>query len=122
MGTMPAHRGSSASKHGCWLTSRNQSLLLISLTNNRDALAAADACRRQSVPAAATRQFVEQSQDQTRPGRAQRMAQRDRAAVDIRSFTIKSQFLFNCEVLCREGFIHFDQIDVGKFQPCLVER
>src|SRR2546421_4118105 len=105
-----------------WLTTGNLSPSLISLTNNRDALSAADAGCGQSVPASATRQFVEQSQDQTGSSRAQRMSQRNRAAVDIRPFTIKSQFLLNREVLRRKGFIHFDQIDIGKFQPGLVER
>ena len=63
---------------------------------------------------------MEQCQDQTCSGGAQRMSQRNRAAVDVSPFAIKSEFLLNREVLRREGFIHFDQIDVRKFQPGLV--
>jgi hypothetical protein len=109
-------------KHGKLAHHSYVSPSLISLTNNRDALSAADARRGQTIPAAATGQFVEQSQDQTRSSRAQRMSQRNRAAVRISPFAIKSEFLLDREVLRREGFIHFDQIDVGKFQPRLVER
>jgi hypothetical protein len=65
---------------------------------------------------------MQQSQDETSPGCAEGMTQSNRTAIDVRSFTIETQFLFNCEVLRGERFIDFNQVNVRKFQACFLKR
>lgn len=48
--------------------------------------------------------------NQTRSGGAQRMPQRNHAAVDVGPFAIKPEFLLDSEVLRGEGLVNFDQI------------
>ena len=47
-------------------------------------------------------------------GRAQGMAQRDGAAVDIDKIAVEAQLFLAGEILRREGFIDFNAFDVGK--------
>ena len=60
-------------------------LSLNALDDHRDALTAADARRRQAVTTIASMQLVQQRQHQPRARRAQRMTERDRAAVHVRT-------------------------------------
>jgi len=60
-------------------------LSLNPLDDHRDALAAADARRCETVTTIASMQFVQQRQNQPRASRAQRMTERDRAAVHVRT-------------------------------------
>src|SRR5947208_12915282 len=53
------------------------------LDDHRDALSAADACRGEAVLFLAAAQLVEQRDHEARSRRGQRMAEGDRAAVDV---------------------------------------
>ena len=66
-------------------------LLAEILEDARRALTAADAHRDQTVAPAAPAQLIEQRDRQLRAGRAQRMAQRDRAAVDVQLLDVELQ-------------------------------
>src|SRR5271166_2139743 len=50
------------------------------------------------------------------------MPERNRAAIHVHLVAIESQLLLNGEVLRREGFVHFDQIDVLQLQPGFLQR
>ena len=50
------------------------------------------------------------------------MAKRDRAAVHVGLVAHQAQFLFDGQVLAREGLVDFDQVDVWKPEPRFVER
>ncbi len=50
------------------------------------------------------------------------MSQRDGAAVHVDLVAIEAEFLFHCEILTGEGFIHLDQIDVLEFQSGFLQR
>ena len=45
---------------------------------------------------------------------AERMAERDRAAVDVDLVAIEAELLFDREILPGKRFVHLDQIDVGR--------
>ena len=95
------------------------SLVLIAMTlqrfhNRRDALAAADARRREAVLLAAPPQLVRQRQQQPRAAHAERMAERDRAAVDVDLVAIEAELLLDREVLPGERFVDLDQIEVRR--------
>ena len=55
-----------------------------------------------------------QRQQQARARHAERMAERDRAAVDVDLLAIQAELLLDGEVLRRERFVDFDQVDVGE--------
>src|SRR3977135_4189912 len=49
------------------------------------------------------------------------MTESNRSTIDVRSFAIETKFLFHREVLRREGFVNFDQVDIRKFQAGFLE-
>src|SRR5258708_12294879 len=49
------------------------------------------------------------------------MPQRNRTAVHIHLLAIEAQFFFNRQILRRERFIHFNQIDVVQRKPRLLQ-
>ena len=63
------------------------------LDDHRDALAAADAGRGDAVALAAAPQLEHQRQQQPRAGGAERMAERDRAAVDVGPVAVEAELL-----------------------------
>src|SRR6266446_6918740 len=75
------------------------------LDHYRDALAAADARGGQTVGALPAAQLQRQRQQQAGARRAQRMSQRDGAAIDVRARAIEAQLLLHGQVLSREGFV-----------------
>ena len=81
-----------------------------------DALAAADAGAGNSIAAAATTKFEQQREDEARSGGAERMAERDGAAVDVGFVAVKAKKLFDGEILRSESFVHFDQVDLIELQ------
>src|SRR5271170_5648303 len=49
------------------------------------------------------------------------MSQRDRATVDVGLFAVEAQLFFHGDVLSAEGFVHFDEIDIGKIHPSALQ-
>src|SRR5690348_13539783 len=90
--------------------------------NHRDALSAADASGRKAVTGIAAPQFEKQRQNQPRSRRAKRMAEGNRAAIDVDLVAIEAQRLLDGEILRRKRFIHFDQIELLKFQASKLKR
>src|SRR6185437_128359 len=82
----------------------------------RDALPAADARRRQPILLFSPPQLVKQGDDKPRSGRAQRMAQSNGPAIHVHLVTVQDQFLLHPQVLRRERFIHFHQVNVIELQ------
>ena len=80
----------------------------------REAETTADAERRESESCLSLLHFVDQRRRDPHAGAANRMAQRDRAAVDIQAFRIEVQFTITRDHLGGESFVQFDQIDFGK--------
>ena len=67
-------------------------------------------------------QLVQQRDQQTRAGRTQRMAERDRSAIHVDLLAIEAELFLDRQVLRGEGFVHFDQVDVVELQPGLFQR
>src|SRR5690606_15622678 len=82
-------RSTAAAPRAC--TERGAARASGAFEDGGDALAAADAHRRQAVAAAGAVQFVHQLDGDDRAGRAHRMAQRDAAAVGIGLLRIEPQ-------------------------------
>src|SRR6185437_3098449 len=82
----------------------------------RDALPPADARRRQPILLFSPPQLVKQGDDKPRSGRAQRMAQSNGPAIHVHLVTVQDQFLLHPQVLRRERFIHFHQVNVIELQ------
>src|SRR5262245_9837102 len=72
--------------------------LVDALDDRRDALAAADAQRREPALPAALAQLVSEGQREAGARRAERMPERDRAAVHIRSLAVEAEILLDGEV------------------------
>ena len=90
--------------------------------DHRDALTAADAGGRHAVLLAAPPQLEQQRQQQARAAGAERMAERDRAAVDVDLVAIEAQLLLAREILRRERLVDLDQVEIGERQPGALER
>src|ERR1041384_781979 len=95
---------------------------LQTFADNRDALSATDTCSRQSVTSVATPQLEKQSKHESRARRCERMAKSDCAAVNVRLVSIETEFLFHREILRRECFVYFHQIQIRQLQPGLFQR
>src|SRR5215467_8501452 len=81
------------------MESRNsQQLVLHGFNDNRDALSAADARRRQSEAQAVAPQFVQNCDDSARPARAQRMAQGNRSAIHVSLVALQTEHFFHCKI------------------------
>lgn len=85
---------------------------LNALDDHRNALPTADARSRQTIAFATAVQLVQHRQNETRTSRAQRVPERDRATVDVRSAAIESQLLLDSQVLTGKSLIYFDHVDV----------
>src|SRR5205085_2168903 len=94
---------------------------LNSLEDDRDALPAADAGRGQAVATAAAAQLHERRQDEARARSAERVAERYRAAVDVRLRAVEAEFLLDGEVLAGEGLVDFDEVYVREFEARLLQ-
>src|SRR3569832_2229954 len=58
--------------------------------------------------------FVKQRRGNANTSAADRMAQRDRATVDVQTITRETELAIASDHLRRESFVQLDQIDVGK--------
>src|SRR5579862_9066095 len=82
------------------------------LHDGRDAHAAAHAQRRQAVAQLAALEFVDQRAEDHRAGGAERMAHRDRAAVDVDDLVGQVHFLHEFHRHHGEGLVDFEQVDL----------
>src|SRR5581483_9181965 len=82
------------------------------LEERRLTLADADAERRDAVPAAAPAQLVQQGDDETRPAHAERVPDRDRAAVDVHLRLVEAELANDGERLRRERLVELDEVDL----------
>src|SRR5919204_52230 len=92
------------------------------LDDRRDPLPAADAERGEAVALLTLAQLVHQRQREARAGCAERMAQRDRAAIHVRALAIEPEVLLHREVLRREGLVDLDEVHVGHLETRPLER
>ena len=79
-------------------------------------LADADAQRRQPVAAAAASKFVKERDDEPGAAHAERMTDRDRAAVHVHSLCIEPE-LADTTRLRGEGLVQLDQVDLADATP-----
>src|SRR2546421_5308776 len=91
------------------------------LEDDCDALTAADAGRGEAVATASALEFVERRQHEPRARRAERVAEGDCAAVDVRLRAVEAEFTFDGEVLAGEGLVDFDEINLFELQTCLLK-
>ncbi len=93
-------------------------LVRLALHDRRNSLTAADARRGQAVPAspAAAVRAVSVSNRRV-PVMPERMAERDRAAVDVGLLAIEAQLLLDGQILAGERLVDLDQVDVGQREP-----
>src|ERR1019366_4497023 len=82
------------------------------LDSERNAHAAADAKRGKALFRAAALHFVQKRDKDAGARRADRMADRDRAAIDIHDRRIPTHVLVYGQGLCREGFVRLDEIEI----------
>ena len=82
------------------------------LHDRRDPLADADAHRREAVAAAGPAQLVDQHRDQAAAAHPERMAERDRAAVDVDLGRVEPELVDADERLGRERLVELDEVEV----------
>ena len=82
------------------------------LENACGAHAAADAHRHEPVARAPPLHFIQEARRQLRAGAAQRMAERDRAAVDVEPIFVHRQLAKARQHLRGERFVQLDEVDV----------
>src|ERR1044071_2887950 len=96
--------------------------VLDALEDDGDALAAADAGGGEAVAAAAALQLVQRRQDEARARSAERVAQGDCAAVDVRLRAVEPQLLLDGEVLAGESLVDLHEVYVRELQVRLLQR
>src|SRR5207253_9044075 len=87
------------------------------LEDGGNPLPAADAERRQPVALLPAPELAEKREDEPRPGGAHRMAERDRAAVDVGLLPVEPEFPLDGWVLGRKRLVALDQIHVPHPEP-----
>src|SRR6516225_9112782 len=113
-----------ASSAGCQAASRAfmwACRRLRPLENRCDALTAADAHRRERVPAAGPPELIQRLDGEDGTGSPDWMAEGDAAAVGIRLLRRQPEFADNSERLRGEGLIYLEHIDFPDFKPGTVE-
>src|SRR5262249_32170274 len=94
----------------------------LALYAHRDAHAAADAERREALLGVALLHFVEQRHQHPSAGSADRMADRDRAAVDVDLRGVPAEVLVDRAGLRGERLVGLDQIEIADVPAGLLER
>src|SRR5208282_212975 len=97
-------------------------LSLQAFDDDGNPLPAPDTRGRQPVLAFAATKLVHQRDNQACTGCAQRMAERDRAAIHVYFIAIKPKFLLHSEILRRESLVHLHQVDVIQRQSRFLQR
>src|SRR5215212_3407198 len=95
---------------------------LNTLDDHRNPLPSADARGGEAVALLAAAQLVENRQQEARAGGAERMAERDRAAVDVQLLLVDVELFRDREDLSRERFVDLDEVDVVELHPRALER
>src|ERR1700754_69615 len=90
----------------------SEAMGLDSLHDGRDALAAADAERREAVLAAGAVQLVDERAEDHPAGRAERVAHGDRAAVDVDLLHVEAHVSHEAQHDRGEGLVDLDQVEV----------
>src|SRR5215472_9912286 len=93
----------------------------LSFHAHRDAHSAADAQRSQSFFRIALLHLMQQRDQHAGARRADRMAERDRAAVDVDLVGVPAEILVDRARLGREGFVRLDQVEIFDLPACLLE-
>src|SRR5262249_47795061 len=101
---------------------RRQTDALLALDAQGDAHAAADAQRREAFFGVAFLHFVQQGHEHARAGGADRMTDRNRAAVDVDLGGIPAEVLVDRAGLGGERLVRLDQIEVVDLPAGLLER
>src|SRR3954453_22631325 len=111
-----------------WISPRHFCILhfqfSIYLDNDRVALRAAAADRGEAETAATTTQFVGQGGDEARATRTDRVAEGDRAAIDIDSVEVgvaEAEAARGDDRDVGEGFVDLEEVDVLDRQSRLIE-
>src|SRR5438477_12360700 len=86
---------------------------LIAGNAHRNSHAAADAQRRQALFRVAPLHLVQQRDEDPGARGADRVAERDRAAIDVELLGVEAEFLADRTGLRREGFVGLDQVEVA---------
>src|SRR5450432_3429868 len=94
------------------ITCPPSALALLPLDAHCDAHAAADAERGKALLGIAPLHLVQKRHQHTRAGSPDRMAERDRAAIDIDLRGVPAEVLVDGASLRREGLVGLDQIEV----------
>src|SRR5688500_16157156 len=92
------------------------------LDDHRNPLPAADARGSQPVALLAAAQLVQDREHETRAGRAERMAERDRAAVDVELLHVEVELFRNGKDLPGKGLVDLDEVDVLELHPRAPQR
>src|SRR5262249_6897407 len=92
------------------------------LEQQRRALAAAAAQRRRTEPAAAAAQLVQERQRDPGAGGAERVADRDRAAVDVHDVGADTEFAHGRDADRGERLVDLDEVQVADVEAGLAER
>src|SRR3954453_12988343 len=89
---------------------------------HRDAHAAADAERREALLHVALLHLVQERDQDAGAGGADRMADRDRAAVDVHDLGVPAHVLVDRASLRREGLVRLDEVEVLDLPAGFLER
>ena len=82
----------------------------------------ADAHRREAVAPAATAKLVQQRGDEPGAAHAERVPDRDRAAVDVHPLLVEAELAHDGEALRRERLVQLDEIELVDGHPGAVEE
>src|SRR5262249_44984217 len=109
--------------HGAIFLVRARSFLSsVDFDHARPALAAADAHGDHAPLRLAPTAFLQDVAGETRAGHAERMADRDRAAVDVVLLGIDAELVARIEALAGEGFVELPDIDVVDLQAMALQQ
>src|SRR6185312_6267047 len=88
----------------------------------RQALADADAEGGDAIAAVAPAQLADKSRGEASPRAAERVAEGERATVDVEAFLVDAQLADAGEDLGGEGLVQLDQVDLVEAEPGGGER
>ena len=89
----------------------------LTVHRHRNSHAPADAKRGETLLGVATRHFMQQRGQHPRARGADRMTERDGAAVDVDNSRVPAQVLVDRESLSGEGLVGFHELEVLDHQP-----
>src|SRR3954470_8708954 len=90
--------------------------------NRRDALSAADAHRDERIALVRALQLVERLDGENAAGRADRMAERHRAAVWVDLRLVEAEVFGHCHGLHGERLVRFDDVHIGGLESGLLQH